>query len=95
MIKPAENPTDRIGNRTDNLQARSAFLQPNALPRVPICFNSRRVYDLLFRKHVNGSQNSVYLFKQRRGSVFEMDRRCGCYEVRIGFVCIISMNFKV
>jgi len=40
---------------------------------------------LLFRKHVNSSQNNVCLFKQRRRLVFEMDTRSGCYEVRIGF----------
>lgn len=85
MIKPVENPIDRIGNRTGDLQARSAVSQPNALPSAPICLTSRKIYDLLFRKHLNGSQNNVYLFKQRRRLVFEMDAWCGCYEVGIGF----------
>jgi len=80
-----ENPIDPIGNRTGDLQARSAVPQPNALSSARICLTSRRIYDLLFRKHVNGSQNSVYLFKQRRRMVFGMDSRCGCYEVELDF----------
>jgi hypothetical protein len=63
MIKLVENPIERIDNRTGDLQARSTVPQQNALPHNPICRISRRIYDLLFRKHVNGSQNNVYFFK--------------------------------